>query len=522
MSAQAPRGFIPYLVFTAVVSGALVMVVEVLGSRVIGPFFGVSLFVWTALIGIALVSLAAGYAFGGWLADRHGSPDWLYGIILAAGLVLLLVPLMKGVVLKASVPLGLRAGTLAASLVLFGPTLFLLGCVSPFVVKIAAREFKTLGRTVGGFYALSTLGSFVGTTATGFFLIGYVGVDRTLVLTSLVLIAIAAVYFAWFHRRFAALAALLAPLVLWPGQPQVNRLQPDGTQVSLAWKHDSFYGTVKVVDYRHRDTHVRELTIDGLVQGGVDMRTGESIYEYTYLLTGIPYLLNTSGRDCLVIGLGAGTVPKWFEARGVNCETVDIDPEVVTAARRFFGFRGNVVIDDARYFLVSTRRQYDYIVLDAFNGDTTPGHLVSVEALRLMKERMKPGGVFAFNFHGSLTDRPFMTHSVIRTVREVFANVEVFLLFDPAKGDRYGNMVVVAYEGPRRAFNPEMAGRFPVHPLAEAGVRSALRQPWQVPKDAPSIVLTDDYNPLDFYDVDLKETVRRNILETTDWDILLS
>src|SRR5512134_3066126 len=96
-----------YLSISAVVCGALVMVIEILGSRVIGPFFGVSLFVWTSLITVTLVALAAGYAAGGVLSDRRGTPDTLYAIVLAAGLLVLLVPFIRAPVLRACVPLGL-------------------------------------------------------------------------------------------------------------------------------------------------------------------------------------------------------------------------------------------------------------------------------------------------------------------------------------------------------------------------------------------------------------------------------
>lgn len=197
-----------YLILTAALCGALVMVIQVLGSRAIGPFFGVSLFVWTSLITVTLVALAAGYAFGGWLADRRSSPDYLYAIILVAGLMTAATPLFKVAALKACLPLGLRFGSLASAFLLFGPALFLLGCVSPHVVRIAAREMKNIGRTVGNLYAISTTGSFIGTLATGFFLIAYLGVNRIFMLAGFLLIALSVGYFVLFRRRWA-LAALL-------------------------------------------------------------------------------------------------------------------------------------------------------------------------------------------------------------------------------------------------------------------------------------------------------------------------
>ena len=104
-----------YLLVTALISGAMVMVLEVLGSRVIGPFFGASLFVWTSLISITLLALALGYAVGGWLIDRRESATLLYLTLGAAGCVTLMIPLIKLQVIQWCLPLGLRAGSFASA-----------------------------------------------------------------------------------------------------------------------------------------------------------------------------------------------------------------------------------------------------------------------------------------------------------------------------------------------------------------------------------------------------------------------
>jgi MFS family permease len=147
------------------------MVVELLGSRIIGPTFGVSLFIWTSLITVTLVSLALGYWLGGKLADHKNSPSVLFTIILIAGLFLLLVPLIKGFVIANALFLDLRFGSLLSSSILFGPPLFLLGMVSPYIVKLSFEDSTTIGKTVGWLYAISTAGSVVGTVFTGFLLI---------------------------------------------------------------------------------------------------------------------------------------------------------------------------------------------------------------------------------------------------------------------------------------------------------------------------------------------------------------
>jgi spermidine synthase len=517
------RSFLNYLIFTAILCGALVMVVEVLGSRVLGPFFGVSLFVWTSLITVTLVALAAGYAVGGVLSDKKNTPDYLYGIIIAAGLFVLLIPWTKGIVLKTCLPLGLRLGALISSLFLFGPSLFLLGGVSPYLIKIAAKEMKYIGRTVGIFYALSTLGSFLGTILTGFVLIAYLGINRIFSVAGFLLICLSLGYFAYFRRKWLVLALLMVTPLMFTADSPVSKVMANGTRVTVEYNKDSFYGNVKVVDYINDTIHVRELMIDGLVQSGIDMSDGMSIFEYPYFMEFLPYNLNPDGRSCVVVGLGAGVIPVWYESRGIKTDVVDINPEVVTLARQYFGFHnsGDVIISDARHYFSRTNKKYDYVVLDVFTGETTPGHILSLEAMTLVKSHLTARGIVAINLAGSLKKETLMTASVIRTLEKVFTYVEVYPVFSPTEGEGCGNLEIVAYQQPTVPFRPQGVQQFPVHRLAKEGVNRFIGKSFHLPDTAEALVLSDNYNPLDFYDLWLKENLRKTILENTDWDILI-
>lgn len=517
------QAFFAYLILTAVACGALVMVIEVLGSRIVGPLYGVSLFVWTSLITVTLVSLAGGYAVGGHLADRRGKTGDLYTIILAAGVLVLMVPLAKGPILKACLPLGLRGGAFVSSLILFGPSLFLLGCISPYLIKVAAREVTRIGRTVGTFYALSTLGSVVGTVATGFFLIGALGINQTLLATGCALIALAAGYFVLFRRQLQAAALAVVPLLFLPPGPPQRRTLPNGTVATVVQVRDGFYGNLKVVDYTVPGFTEREIVIDGLVQGGVDLTTGESVYPYPYYLEFIPLALHPAGRTCLVVGLGCGVIPRRFHQRGVEVDVVDIDPEVVDLAKRHLGFAipNEVAIADARTYLAESEQRYDYLILDAFTGDTTPAHLLSVEALGVARDRLTERGVLAMNLAGSLERETFMTASVVRTLEELFDQVEVYPTFD--RKETSGNLAVVAYQGEPRRFSPTatLQGQT-IHYRVRADIMRNLGRRFRFPEGTPAIVLTDDYNPIDVYDTWLKERVRQTIIDGTDWDILVA
>jgi len=516
--------FLPYLLFTAVLCGALIMVIEVMGSRVIGPFFGVGLFVWTSLIAVTLLALAGGYALGGVISDRFQQPAYLFGIILAAGVLTLLVPVIKGPVLKACMSLGLRGGAFVSTSVLFGPALLLLGCVAPYLVKLAARELHNIGRVVGGLYALSTVGSTVGTVFTGFYLIAYLGVDQIFAVTGGLLLLLAVGYFLLFQKRWWVIVFLILPVLLYQPSQAVSRTMSDGTKVNLIHNEESYYGNLKVVDYSFDRVRYREMIIDGMVQGGIDLSSYQSTYEYNYFMQFISYALVPEGKNCLVIGLGLGIIPNWYEQQGIQCDVVDINPAIVDVAEKYFGFKnsGDIFIEDARYFLNSTDRRYDYIVLDVFSGDITPAHLLSIEALGLMRDRLTEQGVLAVNLIGSVKHETYMTASVVKTLQRAFDQVEVFPVFDVVKSeDGIGNLAIMAYQGDSRSLQINR-NKFQAHPSVVNMVFENIGRRFQFPSGTPAIVLTDDYNPIDFFDSWLREKVRKSILESTDWDILIS
>lgn len=514
-----------FLFLTVLVCGTLIMVLEVLGSRVIGPFFGVSLFVWTSIITVAMIALAAGYAIGGRLSDSRPHPDYLYGIILAAGLVVIAIPLIKGVVLRGCMPFGLRFGAFFSGLILFGPPLFLLGCVSPYVIRIAAHELTRIGRMVGLFYAVSTLGSVAGTILTGFVLVVYIGVNNIFFLVGFLLLLLSIAYFLYFRKKIVFLIALLVPIAVCSvkSPPQKSFYLSSGVKASILFDKDTHYGNMKVVDYTYGVWHTRELLVDGTVQTGRDMKRKNPVYAYPYLVSILPYSLFPSGRSCLVIGLGGGVVPQWYSDKGILTDVVDIDPDIVYAAEEYFEFapNGQIFIEDARYFLTRTDSVYDFVVMDVFSSEAAPAHIMSHESLSLLRTRMSSEGVLAINFIGKINGNDLMTESVVKTLRHVYQNVDIYPFFEPVKEGSIGNLVLIAYDGEKRNLPKSIMAQYNIHPFVQKEVHEAYARKMTLEVSEESIILRDDYNPIDCFDNDVKEYVRMNVLQGTDWRILL-
>ncbi|PYS86415.1 MAG: hypothetical protein DMF62_15970 [Acidobacteria bacterium] len=197
------------LEITVFVCGALVMIFEINGSRILAPYLGTSTYIWTSLIGVILAALSLGYWLGGRLADRQPHLKVLATVIFLAGGLVSISTFGKDVVLGsiAAMPIALEFKSIFGALLLFAPASIAFGFVLPFAVKIRLQTLAESGKTVGSLYALSTVGSILGTFLAGFVLIPFVGSLRTLYVIAITLFALSLLLapFAVTHRSIACI-----------------------------------------------------------------------------------------------------------------------------------------------------------------------------------------------------------------------------------------------------------------------------------------------------------------------------
>ncbi|MEE8400744.1 MAG: fused MFS/spermidine synthase [Candidatus Hydrothermarchaeaceae archaeon] len=332
-----------YLFPTVFITGAIVLVLEILGTRILAPYYGTTLYVWSSLITVALVFLSLGYLLGGVLADRKPDPGPLYLIIFLSGLSILFIPSMASKVLILTSPLGPRFGALASAFVLFGIPMTLLGMVAPYAIRLKTTMVDTVGATAGGLYAVGTMGSFAGALLTGFYLIPSLDIRTIIYLTSFSLFIVSGGWFLAAKRYRLLLAMPLLLVILFHLTYPAPAMAADSDPL-IVYKTESLYGQIKVVDYRDG----RYLLFNGASQTIIDKRTGESRLQYSYGFYHSIYL-NPKAETALLIGLGGGAVPKKFTELGVDMDVVEIDPKVVDIAREYFGFTGDVIERQALY-----------------------------------------------------------------------------------------------------------------------------------------------------------------------------
>jgi len=475
-----------YLLSSLFVSGACSLALEIVGTRLVSPFYGSSIYTWSALITTTLLALAIGYAWGGRLADRHPHLTLFARLLLVAGLTVAATPFLRETVLRASAPLGVRLGALLASAALVGPALALLGALGPVATRLTATGAFDAGRRAGDAWAVSTAGSVLGAALTGFVLVPLWPASRILLGIAAALIALG----AWGSRlssrkiplgQLAACAACLALALRLDSRPHEL----------VRERVESAYGRIEVLD---ADAHRRYLLVNGTAQSAEDPATGLSTSEYDRSLEWL-LALRPGGRRALALGLGAGLLPSALERAGLTVDVVEIDPEMVGVARRWFGYapKGRVTIGDARAALESGGdRTWDFIVLDAFGAEMPPAHLFTEEAFARMREALAPGGVLAVNLVTVVDGRDGAPwRATLKTLARVFPNARAFQASAP--NDGLANVLLFASDGPLDA--PAAA----VAPGARADAKTMLAQellPARAELDAAP-VMTDDHAPLD-------------------------
>lgn len=494
------RGASLYLIVAAVMGGASVMAVELLGARMLSPVYGGSLTVWASMISVTMVSLAGGYFLGGWMSDRWPRPGLLYASILIAGGLVAICPHMQFVLDKCYSALGLKGGALAASTIIFLLPLGLMGMISPSVIRLLSTG-RGVGITAGGIYAISTLGSVAGTLFTGLWLIPAIGTDTGFRMTAVVLGVTGGIGLI---SRLGAkgAAALVLPLLLGilpdPSESVGEKYRTiDGDEVEVVAIRDSSHGRIAVM----RKGAYNLLVVNGIVQTGAP-REIEHLRKGDCLATGyyqelLPYTVDDPGKtNALLIGLAGGMTAAMLKLYDMDIDAVDLDPEIIEIARGHFSFSGPAVAADGRRFLEDCEKKYDFCVIDTYSGDVFPFHLASVEAFKAARGVLKPNGILAVNYIGAPVGSAFAC--TYRTIKEVFPNVRA-MRGEP--GDDVQTITVFAsaheidFNGGWLDYHGGGIGG--ADPIGEAIDRLTFE-----PDLSNAFILTDNYNPIDFLRAD--------------------
>ncbi|MGN0400818.1 MAG: spermidine synthase [Acetatifactor sp.] len=422
-----------FLYFTEFFAGMSVMAVELGASRLLAPYFSSSQIVWTIIIGTIMIAMALGNIYGGRSADKKPNPDRLYGRILIAAVWIAAIPVLgKYIILGISAVVIFTVNTgfliwaaFAACMIIFVFPLFLLGTVTPSLVKYSVDSLEDSGRTVGNLGAFNTVGSIIGTFLPTFVTIPAVGTSVTFLIFSGILLALALIYFISSRtgRKRSVAASLIFVVCCVLGWSDSFAFW----EKDLAYEGESVYNYLQVQEDESRVVLSTNVLFG--VQSVLMKEEGLTGMYYDYAMAAPLMTTKQKPEECEVLILGMGTGTYATQCRryfgDMSIEGVEIDDKITALAAEYFALPENVKVTtyDGRAFLNAIDKKYDVIMVDAYQDITIPFQMSSVEFFTLVKEHLNQGGVMVVNMNMRGSGEGNINQYLADTISEVFPRV---------------------------------------------------------------------------------------------------
>jgi len=482
------------------------LVIEIVAGRILAPFVGVSLYTWTSIIGVVLAGISIGAYLGGKLADRFPEKKTLGWLLFLSGIATLSVAPVTGLVAGYHFPTTLMVRIVIVTTIAFFIPSCVLGMISPVVVKLALRNVETAGNVVGKIYAFSTFGSIIGTFASGFFLISWMGTRHIILMVGGILVLTSLCWGSLFRTKKVAAGVILLPSFLIIGTYGFAFKPPIDAYTN--YYKESDYFTIKVKEATSSDgkTPLKALVLDNLTHSYVNLKDPLHIeYKYEKIYSEVlKWRLekNASFRS-LTIGGGGYTFPRYMEVYYPNAhiEVVEIDPEITRIVYKYLGLPASTKIrtynEDGRWFVMNCDEKYDLLFIDAYNDLSIPYHLTTREFAQSLRNILNADGIMLTNIIDNFQKGSFLP-STIRTLREVFGEKNVHVISISPNFEKIGSstFIVVAIKdeldiGDFESFLKKNFGS----KAASAVVPDSLVE--QFVKRSYSVLLEDDYAPVD-------------------------
>jgi spermidine synthase len=498
---QAPARHLPsitnrQLLITVFCSGLVTLAVELSAFRLFAPVFGTSNLISAVVIGLILLYLAAGYVLGGRWADRSPYPITFYRIIAWGAFLIGLIPFVALPLLRlardslqnlGNLNVAIVALAFIVTLIIFSVPVTLMGCVSPFAVRLSMHDVNESGRTVGRLYAVSTLGSFIGSFLPELVLLDLFGTRGTFVFLALLLLGLALFYLKRDALKLIWMPIVLILLTLFVPLSFSNL---SGT----IYQGESGYNYIQVVE--------RNGTRYLLLNEGQGIH---SIYNPNQLTSGgtwdyftlapffnAPPFSSHHVQRLAIVGLAGGSIARLYtELFGpLPIDGIEIDPKIIEVGRDYFGMTQpnlNVIVGDGRAALANSTHQYDVIALDAFRVPYIPWHMTTREFMQELRDHLTPDGVIAINVGRTRTDYQ-LVDAIAKTAAEVFPTVHVIDVAGSFNSIVYATSQPTSIENLRANVEGMPA---PVRPVAEKALTHAR------PLNPDALTFTDDRAPVE-------------------------
>ena len=495
-----------YLYFAVFAAGMTTLALELSASRLLGTVFGTSNLVWASIIGLILIYLTVGYFLGGRWADRSPYPKTMYSIMAWGAFTAGLVPLVSRPVLRLAagafdqLQVGVLFGAFTAVLILFSLPVTLLGTISPFAIRLAIRDSRQAGQISGRIYAISTLGSFVGTFLPVLVFIPLLGTTITFLTFSFYLLSVA-LFGLWFSSgRKVALRMVWMILVLTLLAVLLSGGSIKKTEGQI-YETESAYNYIEVLefdDYRYLRLNEGQGVHSVWHPTEIDYRGPWEQFLAAPFFNAAPYAPEQV-ESMAIIGLAAGTVARQATVvyGPIPIDGFEIDPTIIAVGREYFDMNQpnlNAIGQDGRLGLATSNRRYSIIGIDAYRPPYIPWHLTTHEFFTIVREHLTQEGVLVINVGRSPVDRR-LVNGLVSTIQTVFPTV--YVMDVPGSF----NSIIYATVQPTDFQNLNdnlvfLSGRPEVHPLLIEAMKRVVIHHQPTPEY--HLVFTDDWAPIEW------------------------
>lgn len=479
------------------------MAAELIGAKMLAPYFGSSLYVWATVLAVTLGGLAMGYFLGGLLSYRKPGPVVLFYVMLIASMLIMLMPFTAKSIMLLMGMYALIPSVIISTVVFLLPPVFMMGMVSPLIIRNITADAEHSGKVAGAVYAVSTVGGIISTFATGFYIIPAFGLTFPCIVTGIVLGVIPLLMIV---RSSFFMVIFFALLCTWSFYKALAYDNQPGVRV--LYMKEGLLGQLMVADYPSVDEngklegYNRMLYVNRISQSMLGADDSARHFSYVDIISNRAEENIPKGSKILVCGLGGGSLSAELCARGYEVDACELDERMKEVAEKYFGLpeRVHVAIDDARHYIRSCKKKYDLIVLDMYRGEEIPSHCFSTEAFGDMRRLLNKGGKIAINAPG------FTSGQAGLGMRSLYVTLEAsgfhVTLYRTREPEAYSNLVFFA--GDRYDFSGSEAPEY----------RYEESRPVQLTKEelADAIVMHDDRPVLDKLNLGAYATWRQNTI----------
>ncbi|MDI6766584.1 MAG: fused MFS/spermidine synthase [Bacteroidota bacterium] len=479
-------------------SGAAIAAIELLGTRILAPYYGVSLFLSSALISSMLIALSISFLIGGRIADNL-STSRLYLFLGISGIWFLLIAWISPLLLDLLKSVEPQLGALIAICILFLIPQLLLGIIIFITIKEKTKSGELSVRTMGNMFAVAAVGAAVSLILTRYLLLPYVGITRTCIIFGCVLLLMTILEIIC--ARNTILTMLISIIISVIGS------------ISLLFCPEKLESMGIVVQEVNDNEQARSLLIDGRMRALVDTKTWDSKLRYTAVME-LPMHFFTKPGKMLLFGLGSGSIAKKYIRHNWEVEIVEPGSEMITLTQKHFGLSSSEVKiynDDGRRLLKNHVEKYDVILLDAVSGRSYPFHMMTKEFFNLITEHLNDGGIFSISVE-SIGWNDDIVESLSATLKQCFRQVIVLPITEPP--NKFSSIVLFATAVPRDDFIWDVPRNDDYSPFWRFGPDYQKIHAWDnrfVSKDGQ--ILTDDLNSLEILYDRLNIHARRQSVE---------